>query len=155
MKRKYLVLLLCAVLAVTCILAGCSKKSVKHFAGNYKSTFVDSQNVADSLNFELSIKSDNTFTLKRYAGIEEKFNYSGTWKSYTENNVARLLCLVEEGYKYSTSLPDIWNPYFELTILDDGSLVAAPGATSSKYSAVAAFGTGEDFFVSLVIFERV
>ena len=141
-----LIVLLCSSL----LLVGCSKT---RYVGTYESTFVDSQNYDESISFSLTINRDNTFILTRYVGDKEK-EYSGYYKSYTESNKEQLLFIVEKGYKWNSSYPDAWNPYFTVCRLDDGTLMATPGTTSSSNSNATAFGSGSITNITLILFDK-
>ncbi len=149
MKIKKILLLLIALM-FPCFLTGCS--STNAYCGTYSSIFVDSQNDEGNISFTLTINSDKTFELSR---TPNSLTYKGTWKSYTDNNSnkTQLICYEKEGYKFNDYHPDAWSPYFTLTMLDDGTLMAAAGSTSSSY-LITAFGSGGITAITLVIFEK-
>ena len=160
LKKAYLSIALLLTLLFACFLGGCTQlnnnttgNKTTDFVGTYKSFFVDSQNDADQISFSLEITKDNTFELTRYDNGDYK-TYSGYCKSYTENGQTQLLCLVEEGYKANDYHPNAWNPYFSVCMLDDGSLMATAGTTSSATSVVTAFGSGSITRITLVLFEK-
>ena len=142
-----LFVLLCSVF----LLGGCFKQT--NYVGTYRSTFVDSQNKAESISFKLVINSDNTFVLTRYVGDSEK-EFSGYYKSYTESDQKQLLFIVEEGYAWNSTYPNAWNPYFSICRLDDGTLMATSGTTSSSSSVATAFGSGSITAITLVLFAK-
>lgn len=93
--------------------------------------------------------------IKHLNRTPNSLNYKGTWKSYTDtnSNKTQLICYEEEGYEWNSSYPNAWNPYFTLSMLDDGTLMAAAGSTSSSFLATA-FGGGEITKITLIIFEK-
>lgn len=161
--KKITTLLLSVLMLFVCVLtASCSSGdesssktessadviSAEDFVGEYKSTFVDSQNNEDSIHFTLYLEADKTFFLTGHK------IYRGTWKSYTESGKAQLLCIVESGYTFNSNYPNAWNPYFTLCFLDDGTLMATGGATNSSMSVASAFGYGDVTAITLILFER-
>lgn len=147
--KKISILFALILLFICTTLTACSLRKGSDYIGKYNSIFVDSQTVNDSIVFSLEINEDNTFSLRG------RCNYEGTWKSYTESGKQQLLCIVESGYIYSTDYPNAWNPYFTLCILDDGTLMATSGVTSSTYRSLSAFCWGSCSMVTLVLFEKV
>ena len=146
-----LIVLLCSSL----LLVGCSKEKNKKtsYVGTYESTFVDSQNDDENISFKLVINEDKTFILTRYKGdLEEEL--SGYYKSYTESNKEQLLFIVEEGFEWNSSHPNAWNPYFTVCRLDDGTLMATSGTTSSSNSVATAFGSGAITDITLILFAK-
>ena len=132
------------------------------FYGSYHSIYVDSQTKKNSAYFELEVKSDGTFYYKRTdTGLE----CSGEWRSYNEDGTVKLLCTASTSGLMPGTL-NVWNPYFTLTMADDGTLIAnAPlGTGFSKSFAgtevfynldlVSAFGIGALQWIQLVIFEK-
>ena len=160
-KKVYLSIALLLTLLFACFVGGCTQltnnskteSKASDYVGTYTSYFVDSQNDADQISFTLEITKDNTFELTRYDNGDYK-TYSGYYKSYTENGQTQLLCLVEEGYTWNDHHPNAWNPYFSVCMLDDGSLMATAGTTSSATSVVTAFGSGSITRITLVLFEK-
>ena len=151
-KTKWLVLVIILTLICTSfLLSGCEQSA--SFVGTHRSTFVDSQNENDDISFVLYIKNDNTFILDRYDGTDITKEYSGYYKSYTESGKAQLLCVVERGFQWNPTYPDIWNPYFSVCKLDDGTLMATPGTTSYSSGAVSAFGSGKVSIITLILFD--
>lgn len=138
------IFLLIIALIVPCFLSRCS--STDAFCGTYSSIFVDSQNKEESISFTLTINNVKTFELNR---TPISLDYKGTWKSYTDSNKTQLIC-----YEWNSSYPNAWNPYFTLSMLDDGTLMAAAGSTSSS-SLSTAFGSGEITRITLIIFEKI
>lgn len=133
-----------------CFLSGCSKNN---YVGTYKSVFIDAQDKTRSFSFTLTIEKDNTFTLIRQTNNAQK-TFTGNYKSYTESNQQQLLCIINEGYTLNTSNPNGWNPYFSLCLLDDGTLMATPGTTSTSSSVFTAFGKADGALITLVLFEK-
>ena len=153
LKTKCLAfVLLFALLCSSLLLGGCSTHT--NYVGTYQSTFVDSQNDAESISFTLVINKDGTFVLTRYEGDWMK-GFSGYYKSYTEFGQEQLLFIVEEGYKWNAAHPNVWNPYFTICRLDDGTLMATAGTTSSSTEVVTAFGSGEISKITLILFAKV
>ena len=150
LRKNLLFLLLFAILSCV-FLSSCSATS--RFVGTYESTFVDSQNDEENISFKLVIKKDETFTLTRYIN-DKKTKLTGYCKSYTESGSKELLCVVEDGYSWNSNHPNAWNPYFIISKLDDGTLMAAAGTTSSNTSVATAFGSGEITKITLVLFEE-
>lgn len=146
-----LIVLLCSSL----LLVGCSKEKNKKtsYVGTYESTFVDSQKDEENISFSLAINSDNTFILTRYVGDEGK-EYSGYYKSYTESDKEQLLFIVEEGFEWNSLHPNAWNPYFTVCRLDDGTLMATAGTTSSSSYVATAFGSGSISRITLILFAK-
>ena len=148
--------LLLVLICSSLLLWGCSPSkdsSNEDYVGTYNSTFVDSQNDDESISFKLVLRNDKSFTLTRYDGDETK-RYTGYYKTYTDSGKEQLLCIVEEGYKWNDTYPNAWNPYFSLCMLDDGTLMATAGTTSSSYSVVTAFGSGSLSKITLILFEK-
>lgn len=143
-KQLSMLLVLALLLGAVCLLSGCVGKA-KPYIGDFHSVFVDSQNDGNKISFTLSIQEEHTFVLCRDNGYRT-MEYSGSWKSYTNENQTQLLCLVE-------SRTD-WNAYFSLVFLDDGTLMATPGITSDSYGTVSAFGEGSGEAITLVLFEK-
>ena len=147
-------LMVSVVIVLLCfsfLLSGCSQYS--DFIGTYKSTFVDSQNNDESVSFTLNIKKDKTFVLTKYYG-ENVYEFSGYYKSYTEYDKKQLLFIVEEGYQWNSKYPNAWSPYFSVCMLDDGTLMATAGSTSSSTSVVTAFGSGSITKITLILFAK-
>ena len=152
LKAKYLAfVLLFALLCSSLLLGGCSTHT--NYVGTYRSTFVDSQNDEENISFTLVINKDKTFVLTQYRGDSTK-EFSGYYKSYTESGQEQLLFIVEEGYKWNTAHPNAWNPYFSICALDDGTLMATAGTTSSSSSVVSAFGSGSISKITLILFTK-
>ena len=147
--------LLFALLCFSLLLSGCSVQT--NYVGTYHSTFVDSQNNDESISFSLVINKDKTFVLTRNNGDSTK-EFSGYYKSYTEFGKKQLLFIVEEGYKWNSLYPNAWNPYFTICRLDDGTLMATAGTTSSSiisnYSVATAFGEGSISEITLILFTK-
>ena len=153
MKTKYRIfVLLFAVLCSSFLLGGCSLFT--SYTGTYQSTFVDSQNDDENISFTLDIKSDKTFVLTRHVGEDSK-EYSGYYKSYTEAGQKQLLCVVEDGFEWNEYHPNAWNPYFSVCMLDDGTLMATSGTTSSSNAVATAFGSGSISKITLILFNKV
>ena len=148
-KRIYLAFALLLTLLCTCFFGGCSQD-----VGTYQSTFVDSQNDEQNISFTLVINNDKTFVLTRYRDDEEVWEYSGYYKSYTESGRKQLLFIVEEGFEWSSYYPNAWNPYFSICKLDDGTLMATAGTTSSSSSVRTAFGSGGYTSITLILFAK-
>ena len=149
MKKTVSCLILVLMVFFSCLtMSGCDPVGQEAFVGEYKSVFVDSQNTDNSISFSLEIKEDGTFVLDGHR------SYSGTWKSYTQSGTTQLVCIEEEGYTYGTSTPNAWSPYFSLSLLDDGTLMAIPGTTQSSISVRTAFGAGENTHITMVLFEK-
>ena len=157
-KTKCLVLvLLFTLICSSLLLGGCSvpnddeqAKDVEqmNYIGTYRSTFVDAQNKYERISFTLTINSDKTFVLTRYTG-DSMQEYSGYYKSYTESGKEQLLFIVEENNL------QIWTPYFSACFLDDGTLMATAGTTSSSASGiVSAFGSGWGANITLILFAK-
>ena len=155
-KIKLIAVMLLSVILLLGFTAcfGKEKKAADTFVGEYKSTFVDSQVAGDGLEYLLRINDDNSFTLTCKKNSEEHFKYTGTWKSYTESGKSQLLCTVESGFQWNKNNPDAWNPYFYLSRMDDGTVMASAGTTSSMNSVVTAFGSGDITLVTLILFEE-
>ena len=94
-----------------------------------------------------------SFTLTRYDGDETE-RYTGYYKSYTDSEREQLLCIVEEGFELNDIYPNAWNPYFSICMLDDGTLMATAGTTSTKSTVVTAFGEGSVSEITLILFEK-
>lgn len=140
LKRTYLSALLLLALLLACFLGGCSAGS--GYIGAYESTFVDAQTDKNTLSFTLVINRDNTFTLKRLASGNVMEEYTGYYKSYTIEGKKELLCIMDEKQGSSS-----WTPFFTLTKLDDGTLMAATNH--------AAFGVGANrTSISLILFDK-
>lgn len=148
-KKITFAVLFLIIAIVSCFAIGCSDGT--DYCGTYKSIFVDSQNDDDSISFTLTINKDKSFELSK---SPQNASYKGTWRSYTESDKKQLLCCIEEGYKWNSSHPNVWNPYFSLCFLDDGTLMATPGSTFSSMSSSSAFGSGQITAITLVLFER-
>ncbi|MBR7186458.1 MAG: hypothetical protein IKD43_03105 [Clostridia bacterium] len=114
---------------------------------------MDSQNDDENISFKLAINRDKTFVLTRYIDDSTK-EFSGYYKSYTESGQEQLLFIVEEGYEWNTSHPNAWKPYFTICRLDDGTLMATAGTTSSSSSVVTAFGSGAISRITLILFTK-
>ena len=152
LKIKYLAFVLVfALLCTSLLLGGCSRYA--NYVGTYQSTFVDSQNDDENISFKLAINRDKTFVLTRYIDDSTK-EFSGYYKSYTESGQEQLLFIVEEGYEWNTSHPNAWKPYFTICRLDDGTLMATAGTTSSSSSVVTAFGSGAISRITLILFTK-
>ena len=148
--KKFLTTVLAILMLISCIcLSSCAEDSPQDYVGEYESVFVDSQNSYDSLTFVLEIKEDGTFKLK---GNDDTIN--GTWKTYTEGDATQVLCIADDSYRFSREYPTAWNPYFTLCFLDDGTLMASSGSTSSTMKAYSAFGMGVSTLITLILFER-
>jgi hypothetical protein len=147
MKKLFCGLLAMLMISLCLCVGGCTSEK-NAFVGKYDSVFVDSQNDEKTISFSLEIRKDNTFTLGGHRTLK------GTWRQYTESGEAQLLCVVEEGYAFNTKYPNAWSPYFFLTFLDDGTLMATSGTTSSSTSVVTAFGKGDITLITLILFER-
>jgi hypothetical protein len=147
LKRKYLAVLLLFALLSTCLFSGCSAGS--GYIGSYQSTFVDAQTSKGALSFTLVINRDNTFVLTRCKDGAAVSEFSGYCKSYTEAGKKQLLCVVEEG-RTSNS----WTPYFSLCKLDDGTVMATAGTTSTNTSVMTAFGSGSSANITLILFDK-
>lgn len=158
LKTKSLSFILLLVLICSSLLLwGCSPSkdsSNEDYVGTYKSTFVDSQNDYESISFKLVIRNDESFVLTKYYGDDSTQRYSGYYKTYTDSGKEQLLCIVEEGYKWNDIHPNAWNPYFSLCMLDDGTLMATTGTTSSSVSVATAFGSGSISEITLILFEK-
>jgi hypothetical protein len=158
LKTKSLSFILLLVLICSSLLLwGCSPSkdsSNEDYAGTYKSIFVDSQNEDESISFKLVIKNNESFVLTKYYGDNSTQRYSGYYKTYTDSGKEQLLCIVEEGYKWNDTYPNAWNPYFSLCMLDDGTLMATAGTTSSSSSVATAFGYGTITKITLILFEK-
>lgn len=155
LKTKCLILiLLFGLICSSLLLGGCSKSAERTgYVGTYRSIFVDSQNEDDSISFTLVINKNNKFVLTCYNG--DKVNeYKGYYKTYTDQGQEQLLCIVEEGYVWSSLCPNAWNPYFSICRLDDGTLMATAGSTSSYSSVSTAFGSGEKTKITLILFSK-
>ncbi|MBE5737775.1 MAG: hypothetical protein E7348_05180 [Clostridiales bacterium] len=154
LKIKYLTfVLLFFVLCSSFLLTGCSLDG--NYVGTYNSTFVDSQNDDISISFTLVIKEDNTFNLIRsYGNGYGPKTYSGYYKSYTNSGQKQLLCIIEEGFVCSIDHPNAWYPYFSICRLDDGTLMATSGTTSSSKYVFTAFGEGAVTKITLILFEK-
>ena len=150
---KRIAIALILLLTLSCLLSSCGLRGIR-FVGEYTSVFVDSQNKDESISFTLSIYNDKTFVLKRFVADEEKFAYSGSWKSSSAFGKTELICMVEEGYEYSSNYPNAWNPYFALSFLDDGTLMASSGTTVSKDGAIMVFGWGSKTSITMILFEK-
>ncbi|MBQ9735247.1 MAG: hypothetical protein IJV96_00490 [Clostridia bacterium] len=147
-------------LLCTCLLGGCFKEtdSVEtDFIGTYRSSFVDAQNETDDISFTLTVNEDGTFSLTRKNGETKWLEFSGDYKSYTKNGKKELLCVAQEDDDST------WNPYFVVSMLDDGTLMAVPATNSKKDSlpgiyettyATTAFGKGSNGLITLVLFEK-
>lgn len=155
-KQLSMLLVLALLLSAVCLLVGCENKDSDDisnpYIGDFHSVFVDSQTDDNKISFTLSIREDHTFVLCRDNGYRTR-EYSGSWKSFTDENQMQLLCLIEEGYSWSSDHPNAWHPYFSLIFLDDGTLMATPATTSSSSSVVSAFGYGY-LIITLVLFEK-
>ena len=152
LKTKCLTfVLLFALLCSSLLLGGCSQQT--NYVGTYQSTFVDSQNDDENISFTLVINRDKTFVLTRYIG-DSTDEFSGYYKSYTESGKKQLLFIVEEGYEWNNYHPNAWNPYFSICPLDDGTLMATAGTTSSSSSVVSAFGSGSISKITLILFTK-
>ena len=142
-----LVLLVC-MFALFCfsgcdILGGKGNIDVNDYVGSYKSIFIDSQKGDNSITFSLEIGEDKTFSLQGN-GLE----YTGSWKSYTQNGRAEILC-----YRITPYNP---KAYFSVCMLDDGTLMATPSVTNGEYlGTVGAFGDGGLTVITLVLFEKL
>ena len=145
-------ILLFSLLCSSLLLGGCSAR--KSYVGRYRSTFVDSQNDEENISFSLVIKKDKTFVLTRYKGDSQK-EYSGYYKSYTEAGQEKLLFIVKEGFKWNNTHPNAWYPYFSVCRLDDGTLMATAGTTSSDTYVATAFGSGSISRITLILFTKV
>ena len=148
--------LLLVLICSSLLLGGCSSfknSSQENYVGTYRSTFVDSQNDYESISFKLVLRNDMSFTLTRYDGDETE-RYTGYYKSYTDSEKEQLLCVVEEGFEWNETHPNAWNPYFSICMLDDGTLMATAGTTSSSVSVVTAFGEGSISEITLILFEK-
>ena len=164
LKMKYTLKIKCLnfalLLVLICsslLLGGCSSfknSSQENYVGTYKSTFVDSQNDDESISFKLVIRNDESFVLTKYYGDNSTQRYSGYYKTYTDSGKEQLLCIVEEGYKWNDTYPNAWNPYFSICMLDDGTLMATAGSTSTKTSVATAFGSGSISKITLILFEK-
>ena len=151
-KQLSMLLVLTLLLGAVCLLSGCVGKA-RPYIGDFHSVFVDSQTDDNTISFTLSIRKDHTFVLYKDNGYRTR-EYSGSWKSYTNENQMQLLCLIEEGYSWNSEHPNAWHPYFSLIFLDDGTLMATPGTTTSKtYGVQTAFGSGY-LMITLVLFEK-
>ena len=158
LKTKCLAfVLLFALLCSSLLLGGCSQETNNdeqtNYVGTYQSMFVDSQNDDENISFTLVINRDKTFVLTRYINDNPK-KFSGYYKSYTESGQKQLLFIVEEGYEWDTTHPNAWSPYFSICRLDDGTLMATAGTTSSSVSVVTAFGSGSISKITLILFTK-
>ena len=133
-------------------LSACGNKT-SAYAGSYTSVFVDSQSDTKPISFQLTVRKDETFTLIRRSG-EAEIHYGGTYKSHTANGETQLLCLIQEGFKWNSKYPNAWNPYFTLSKLDDGTILASPGNTVTSSSTSSAFGWAQITLITLVLFEK-
>lgn len=142
-----------AVLMIVCLLGLCSCNTLpsqtRKFVGSFHSTYSDSQTDDMDICFTLEIKSDRTFTL-----MKNEHEYSGTWRSSTKDDSTQLICVMERGYQWNSYHPNTWTPYFVLTFMDDGTLMAVPATTSSSTTVSSAFGNGAITLITLVYFER-
>ena len=157
-KTRFLAfILLLALLCSSLLLGGCAQKENQakkyDYVGTYRSTFVDSQNKDESISFELTINRDKTFILTRYYDSSSK-EYTGYYKTYTESDSEQLLFIVEEGFSWNSNYPNAWSPYFTVCRLDDGTLMATAGTTSSDSSVVTAFGSGSISRITLILFVK-
>ena len=133
------------------------------FYGVYNSVFVDADNEKNSISFELEIKSGGSFTLSR---MDKNRVYEGEWYSYDDAGTVKLLCTVTSGYKWGGAGEDVWNPYFTLTMTEDGTVMAnAPLTVGTESKLVGqqlnnynyldtAFGEGELTLIQLVLFSK-
>lgn len=147
LKRTYLSALLLLALLLACFLGGCSAGS--GYIGSYQSTFVDAQNAAEDLSFTLVINGDGSFVLTRCKNGSAVSEYSGRYQSYTENGKKQLLCIMEEGASSNN-----WTPYFSLCKLDDGSLMATAGTSTTGTKVLTAFGAGSSAQITLLLFAK-
>ncbi len=60
---------------------------------------------------------------------------------------------MEKGYQANPYHPKAWTPYFVLSFLDDGTLMAVP-ATTSGNGVASAFGYGEISIITMVYFKK-
>ena len=155
LKTKCLAFLLVfAFLCFSLLLSGCSEQSEQtNYVGTYHSTFVDSQNDDENISFSLVINQDQTFVLTKNSGDSTE-EFSGYYKSYTESDKEQLLFIVEEGSEWNEYHPNAWNPYFTVCRLDDGTLMATAGTTSSDIYVATAFGSGSISKITLILFTK-
>lgn len=148
--KKYRIFSAALIIAFLLGLCACNTQSsqVSKFIGSYHSIYSDSQTDDQSISFTLDIENDNTFTLTKNG-----YRFTGTWKSSTKDNHAELICVMEKGYQANSYHPKAWTPYFVLSFLDDGTLMAVP-ATTSGSGVVSAFGYGEISIITMVYFEK-
>ena len=175
MKNKILTLLIALVIML--LFAGCASSSglselenriakleqeaenqiqqkESDFVGEYKSTYINVQNAAKNVSFELSIKADKTFTLIRKTGTVSDWTQNGTVKTITENGVVSLLCFITDVDSFSGLY--IYH-YFTINAIDDGTLAVVPSISNfTSGSARSAFGylSGDvSIYITLIIFE--
>ena len=156
-KTRIFALALALLTLASCLsLAACKKEPAVHeaFVGEYTSTFVDAQMAEDAISYTLSMKADMTFTLTRTEAGEQKWSYSGTWKTDTANGETEVLCLFKDYQSADYIFITDWNPTFTLSFLDDGSLKAVPMIGNAS-ATVSPFGNGADVMrVGLVLFAK-
>ena len=124
--------------------AAAENVDIDAYMGSYTSFFVDAQNEASNIHFSLVLEENNKFYFDGNG-----LSYEGEWKTFTQDGKVQMICYETYGYQWNELYPNLWSPYFTLSFLDDGTLMATPAVKPN------AFGGGEFLSVTLVLFEKL
>lgn len=153
--RKFRILL--SLLILSCMLlpvmSSCSGDN--SFIGNYTSTYCDlnsvlSKNesgelVAVELSYSLTVQENGRLSFSRNDG--EAAEFTGFWKADGDE----LICIIENYVPNDEVSDRVVKPYFTLSFLDDGTLMAKADTDLARYI----FGHYSTSDCSMILFERV